>query len=99
MLFEGAPVASIHRDVIAHVERAGDNLAASLGEHETKVRGKAPMQLVEKLLRQILPAIVKSINVVFIKLKHRAQMFLRQLLPFVSADGDSPLSPFPDARA
>ena len=88
MFLEGAPVTAIHGDIVAHVERAGDDLAAALGEHETEIRRKAPLQLIEELLGQILPPVIQPIDVIFVEAKHRAQVFLRELLAFVGADRD-----------
>ena len=79
MLFEGAPVAAVHRDLVAHVERAGDDLAATLRQHETEIRREAPLQLIKELLGQILPPVIESIDVIFIEPKHGAQVLLRQL--------------------
>ena len=66
MFLGAAPVAPLHRLVVAHVEGAGDDLAIALGEHETEIGGEAFVQFVEKLLGQILPAIVKPVDMAFV---------------------------------
>ena len=94
MLFESAPVAAVHGGIVADVERAGDDLAVALGEHQTKMRREAPMQLVEKFLRQILAAVIEPVDVVFVQPKHRAHVVLRQLVALVGANRNAPLRHF-----
>src|SRR4029453_13662752 len=94
MLFEATPVAAIHCRVIAHIERAGDDFAVALGQHQTKIRSESLIKLVEQFLGQVLTAVIEPIDMAFVQAKHRAQVTLRQFIAFVSTDGNAALHHF-----
>src|SRR5512132_1997677 len=91
MLLETPPIAAIHSLVITHIEGACDNLAAAFSQHQAKILGKTLLQLVKKFLRQILPAVVKPVDMAFVQAEHGAQMFLREFLALVGANRDAAL--------
>src|SRR4030095_634169 len=55
------------------------------------MRGEAPMQFVEKFSREILPAVIEPVDVLFVQAKHRAHVGLRELVALVSANRNAPL--------
>src|SRR4051812_19209242 len=55
------------------------------------MRGEAPMQCIEKFLREILPAIIKPVDVPFVQAKHGAHVILREVVALVSANRNAPL--------
>src|SRR5678816_289553 len=67
MFLETAPIPAVHRSVIAHVECPRNYFAVTFGKHEAEVRGETALQVVKKLSRQILPAIIKSVHMPFVQ--------------------------------
>src|SRR5580765_5795482 len=51
------------------------------------MRGEAPVQFIEKFLREILPAVIEPVDVLFVQAKHGAHVGLRAL---VSANRNAP---------
>src|SRR5687767_7731111 len=80
--------------MISDVKGAGDNLAATFGQHQADIAREPSLKLVKELFRKILTAIIESIDVAFVKTKYGAHMFLRQLFALYRADRDSPLRNF-----
>src|SRR5688572_28873033 len=74
LILDGAPVSSVHGRMISDIKSSGDNLAVAFGQHQTNMARKISMQLVEELLREILAAVIKSIDVAFVKTKHGAHV-------------------------
>src|SRR5215475_8840672 len=94
LLFESAPIATIHRRVVPHVESAGDDFSLSLGQHQANVRRKPALNLIEKLRRKVLAAVVVPIDMALVKAKHGAHLCSREISPFESADNNSSLGNF-----
>src|SRR6266480_7518672 len=55
------------------------------------MRREPPMQLVEKLLRQILSAVIESVDVTFVQAKHGAHVMLRELGTFIGPNRNAAL--------
>ena len=91
LVLGGAPVSSVHGRLISDVKGSRDNLAVAFGQHQTNMARQPSMKLVEKLLREILAAIIESIDVAFVKTKHGAHMFFCQFFALHRSDCDSPL--------
>ena len=70
------------------------NLAVALGEHQTEIRRKTAVQLIEKVLGQILPPVVEPVDMALVQAKHRAHVVLRQLRSLIGANGDAALRDF-----
>ena len=81
LLFEGAPIAAIHRRVVPHIESAGDDFAVALGQHQANVRRKPTVNLIEKLRREVLAAVVVPIDMAFVEAKHGAHLRSREIAP------------------
>ena len=52
---------------IADIERAGDDFAITLRQHETSIFGEPAMDLVEKLFREILATVIVPVDMTFIQ--------------------------------
>src|SRR5580765_6300 len=55
------------------------------------MRGEAPVQFIEKFSREILPAIIEPVDVLFVQAKHGAHVVLRELVALVSVNRNAPL--------
>src|SRR4030095_2286454 len=55
------------------------------------MRGEAQVQFIEKLLREILPAVIEPVDVLFVQAKHGAHVVLRELFALVSVNRNAPL--------
>src|SRR5262245_59620770 len=95
LLFESAPIPTIHCRAIPHVESAGDDFSLSLRQHQANVRRKPTLNLIEKFRSEVLPAVVVPIDMALVEAKHRAHLCSREISPFEGADNNSPLSDFP----
>lgn len=95
---KGAPIAPIHRVVIAKIERSSDNFAALLGEHQASVIGESAVDRFEKFLREILAAVIEPVDMILVQAKHRGEMAPSQFLAFNGSNRNTPLrhfTPFP----
>src|SRR5262245_562104 len=95
LLFEGAPIPAIHRRVVPHVERAGDDFPLAFGQHQANVRRKPTLNLIEKLRREVLAAVVVAIDMAFVEAKHGAHLRSREIVPFKGPDSNSSLKDLP----
>ena len=93
LLFKGTPIAAIHRRLVPHVESAGDDFPFSLRQHQANVRRKPTLNLIEKLRREVLAAVVVAIDMAFVEAKHGAHLRSREIVPLEGADNNSPLRP------
>lgn len=95
LLFESAPIAAVHRCAVAHVESARDDFPLALGQHQTNVRRKPTVNLIEKFRREVLAAVVMPIDMALVEAKHGTHLRSREISPFEGPDNNSPLSDFP----
>src|SRR4030095_9715921 len=95
LLFEGTPIAAIHRRAVPHIESAGDDFPFSLGQHQANMRSKPTVNLIEKFHREVLAAVVVTIDMALVEAKHGAHLRSREIRPFEGPDNYSPLSDFP----
>src|SRR6266850_794764 len=95
LLFEGAPIAAIHRRAVPHIESAGDDFPLALGQHQANVRRKPTVNLIEKFRREVLATVVVPIDMGLVEAKHRAHLCSREISPFEGPNNNSPLSDFP----
>src|SRR5829696_7391626 len=94
VILERAPVSPVHSRMISDVKGSGDNLAVTLGQHQANIAREPSLKLFKKRFRQVLATIIESIDVAFVKTKHGAHMFLRQLFALDRTDRDSALRNF-----
>src|SRR5262249_30834722 len=92
---ERTQIAAIRRRVSPHVESARDDFPRSLGQHQANVPCKPTLNLIEKLRREVLAAVVVPIDMALVEAKHGAHLCSREISPFEGADNNSPLSDFP----
>src|SRR4029077_19189221 len=95
LLFKCAPITAVHGCIVTHVESAGDDFPLSLSQHQANVRGKTPVNLIEKFLRQILATVVVPIYMAFIKAKHRMHLRSGESFSFEGTDSNSSLIDLP----
>src|SRR2546426_4440816 len=89
LLLEHSPVAPIQDGLVLNIKCAGNDPRIALREDETDVRRKATRQFVEECAREVLVAIVESINVSLVELKHQAHIRLSHLVSLNGADGNA----------
>jgi hypothetical protein len=59
------------------------------------VRRKPTLNLIEKLRREVLAAVVVAIDMAFVEAKHGAHLRSREIVPLEGADNNSPLKDLP----
>jgi hypothetical protein len=94
LLLESTPVPAIHRCPVPDIESAGDDFPVSLGQHQAHIRRQPAVNLIEKFRREVLAAVIVTIDMTFIKAKHSAHLGSRQIVPFERPDSDSSLTDF-----